>query len=69
MHEQITQKRMRIVIQRVRHASLSIGGQEYSSIREGMVVLVGVEERDTIDDVEWLVKRQLSCAYIMTRMV
>ncbi len=48
---------MRIVIQRVRHASLSIGGQEYSSIREGMVVLVGVEERDTIDDVEWLVKK------------
>lgn len=48
---------MRIVIQRVRHALLSIGGHEYSSIGEGMVVLVGVEERDTIDDVEWLVKK------------
>lgn len=48
---------MRIVIQRVKYASLSIGGSEYSAIGEGMVVLVGVEERDTIDDVEWLVKK------------
>lgn len=48
---------MRIVIQRVKYATLSIGGSEYSAIGEGMVVLVGVEERDTIDDVEWLVKK------------
>ena len=48
---------MRIVIQRVRYASLSIGGSEYSAIGKGMVVLVGVEERDTMDDGEWLVKK------------
>lgn len=48
---------MRIVIQRVKYATLSIGGSEFSAIGEGMVVLVGVEERDTIDDVEWLVKK------------
>lgn len=48
---------MRIVIQRVKYASLSIGGNKYSAIGEGMVVLVGVEERDTMDDVEWLVKK------------
>ena len=48
---------MRIVIQRVKYATLSIGGSEYSAIGEGMVVLVGVEGCDTIDDVEWLVKK------------
>ena len=45
---------MRIVIQRVTHASVSIGGELHSSIGNGMMVLVGVEKDDTPDDARWL---------------
>ncbi len=45
---------MRIVIQRVKEASVSINGTLHSSIAEGMMVLVGVAEGDTIDDARWL---------------
>ena len=45
---------MRIVAQRVSHASVTIEGQVKSSIGPGMMVLLGVEEADTADDVEWL---------------
>lgn len=46
---------MRIVIQRVTEASVSIDGEVCSSIGSGMMVLVGVEHGDTTDDVDWLV--------------
>lgn len=46
---------MRIVIQRVRNASVGIGGKEVSAIGRGLLVLVGVENGDTEDDVKWLV--------------
>lgn len=45
---------MRLVIQRVTRASVSIGGSMHSSIGRGMMVLVGVETGDTADDVVWL---------------
>lgn len=45
---------MRIVIQRVQNASVSVGGELVSSINAGMMVLVGVETGDTRDDAEWL---------------
>ncbi|MBO4870838.1 MAG: D-tyrosyl-tRNA(Tyr) deacylase [Muribaculaceae bacterium] len=45
---------MRLVIQRVKRASVSIGGKIYSEIGQGLMVLVGVREGDTIDDVKWL---------------
>lgn len=45
---------MRIVIQRVSRASVSIDGKIHSSIGLGLMVLVGVEAGDTPDDVEWL---------------
>lgn len=48
---------MRIVIQRVRHASVSIEGVLRSSVAAGLLILVGVEDRDTLDDVDWLVKK------------
>ncbi len=48
---------MRIVIQRVKHASVSIDGVVRSAIEAGLLILVGVEDRDTTDDVEWLVKK------------
>ncbi len=48
---------MRIVIQRVSRASVTIGGNVKSAIGKGFLILLGVEESDTKDDVEWLVKK------------
>lgn len=45
---------MRIVIQRVNHASVTIGGEERSAIGKGLLILVGVEEADTGEDIKWL---------------
>lgn len=45
---------MRLVIQRVSQASVSIGGDIFSSIGTGLMVLVGVAEGDTKADAEWL---------------
>ena len=48
---------MRIVIQRVSRASVTIGGNVKSAIGKGFLILLGVEESDTEEDVEWLVKK------------
>ncbi len=48
---------MRIVIQRVKEASVTIAGELHSAIAGGMLILVGVEDRDNMEDVEWLVKK------------
>ncbi|MBO7317762.1 MAG: D-tyrosyl-tRNA(Tyr) deacylase [Bacteroidales bacterium] len=48
---------MRIVIQRVKEASVTISGEVHSAIGHGMLILVGVEDRDSEEDVEWLVKK------------
>lgn len=45
---------MRLVIQRVREASVTIDGKVVSSIGEGLFILVGVENGDTEADMEWL---------------
>jgi len=45
---------MRAVIQRVREASVTIEGQTRGEIRGGLLVLLGVEEADTAEDIEWL---------------
>jgi D-tyrosyl-tRNA(Tyr) deacylase len=45
---------MRVVIQRVMQASVTINGAVKSSIQSGLLVFVGIEEADTKDDVEWL---------------
>lgn len=45
---------MRVVIQRTRHASVSIGGQTKSAIGQGMLILVGIEEGDGQEDIDWL---------------
>ena len=48
---------MRTVIQRVQHCSVTIDGQLKSTIGNGMLVLVGIEDRDTQEDIEWLCKK------------
>ena len=45
---------MRVVIQKVPHCSVEIEGKIKSSIGRGLLVLVGVEDRDTDADIEWL---------------
>lgn len=45
---------MRVVIQRVKKASVSINGQIHASIDEGMLILLGIEFADTKEDIEWL---------------
>lgn len=48
---------MRTVTQRVQHASVTIDGQIKSNIGKGLLVLVGIEDRDTQEDIEWLAKK------------
>lgn len=45
---------MRVVLQRVNRASVSIDGIIISEIGEGLMVLVGIENQDTQEDIEWL---------------
>lgn len=50
---------MRILIQRVSEASVTIAGTLYSSIGPGMLVLVGIEHEDTSEDMNWLCDKLL----------
>lgn len=45
---------MRVLIQRVREASVAIGGRTKSAIGRGLLVLAGVEAADTAEDLAWL---------------
>ncbi len=45
---------MRVVIQRVSHASVVIAGEKVANIGKGMLILVGIEESDSQEDVQWL---------------
>ena len=51
---------MRIVIQRVSHASVTINGTCKSAIQEGFMILVGIEEADTQEDADWLSKKVIN---------
>jgi D-tyrosyl-tRNA(Tyr) deacylase len=48
---------MRVLLQRVLEASVRIEGQIHSQIGKGMLVLLGIEEADTLEDIDWLVKK------------
>lgn len=48
---------MRVVIQRVREASVTIGGKQKSAIGKGFLVLLGIGNDDTQDDIDWLVRK------------
>ena len=45
---------MKVVIQRVNEASVSIDGQIAGSIQKGLLVLLGIETADTMEDLDWL---------------
>lgn len=48
---------MKIVIQRVSHASVTINGEVKSAIGRGFLILLGIASDDTREDMEWLVKK------------
>ena len=48
---------MRAVIQRVSHACVTIEGKVKSSIQQGYLILLGICDEDSMEDVEWLVKK------------
>lgn len=48
---------MRILIQRVKSASVSINNEIHSSISKGLLILVGIEEADNQEDIDWLCKK------------
>lgn len=48
---------MRTLIQRVQHASVTIRRTAETKIGKGLLVLVGIEDRDTQEDTEWLCKK------------
>jgi len=45
---------MKVVIQRVNEASVSIDGKIAGAIQKGLMVLLGIETADTLEDIDWL---------------
>jgi D-tyrosyl-tRNA(Tyr) deacylase len=48
---------MRTVIQRVSQASVSVEGKIIGGIKQGLLILLGIEEEDNLEDIDWLVKK------------
>ncbi len=48
---------MRIVLQRVKHASVSVGSEEISSVGPGLLLFVGVAKEDTEAEADWLAEK------------
>lgn len=48
---------MRVILQRVKNAEVSINNEVFSSIKHGLLILLGIEEQDTNEDVEWLARK------------
>lgn len=45
---------MRVVLQRVSSAYVTIAGETVAAIKQGLLILLGVEDADTTEDIEWL---------------
>lgn len=48
---------MRVVIQRVKGASVTVANETIGSIENGLLILLGIEHEDTTDDIQWLCKK------------
>jgi D-aminoacyl-tRNA deacylase len=51
---------MRILIQRVKQASVTIDGNPCSSVGTGLLVFVGIEDSDENEDIRWLVQKMMN---------
>lgn len=45
---------MKVVVQRVSEASVTVDDQKTANIKKGLLVLVGIEDADTQEDIDWL---------------
>ena len=52
---------MKVVLQRVSQASVTIDNQTVAKIEQGLLVLVGIVEEDTQEDINWLVNKIMNC--------
>ena len=59
---------MRTVIQRVTEASVTIDGNIVSEIKAGLLILIGIEDADTSEDIDWLTKKIVNFVYLMMKM-
>ena len=48
---------MRVVIQRVKYASVEVEGKVVAIIKKGLLILVGIEDADIDTDIEWIAKK------------
>lgn len=48
---------MRAVVQKVKSASVKVEGNKISAIKQGLLVLLGIENDDTLEDIDYLVKK------------
>jgi D-aminoacyl-tRNA deacylase len=48
---------MRAVVQRVHHATVSVGGTRIAEIEKGILALIGISREDTPDDLSWMAKK------------
>ena len=51
---------MKVVIQRVSQASVKVGQKMVGAINEGLLLLVGYEEVDDIEDINWIIKKTIN---------
>lgn len=51
---------MRVLIQRVSEASVTIDGSIHGEIGQGLLILLGIESEDTHEDIDWLVRKIIS---------
>lgn len=51
---------MKIVIQRVIESSVTINGQLHSAIGSGMMILVGFQQEDSAEDIDWIIHKVLN---------
>lgn len=48
---------MKVVIQRVSEASVTVNSEKIAAINSGLLIFLGIEDLDTIDDIKWLSKK------------
>ena len=48
---------MRVILQSVNKASVYVDNQQFSSIKKGILILLGIEDNDGVEDINWMVKK------------
>ena len=51
---------MKALIQRVKQASVNINQSEYSKIRKGLLILVGIHKNDSVDDIKFIIDKSIN---------